>query len=63
MANGIQVQGVVVFITIYYHDKVIYQKLNDNCKLKFDYVPRAKTGKLLTVVMEKNICNASKWTR
>ena len=64
MADGIQgAQGVIVFITKRYHDKVVGKRANDHCKLEFDFAARTKADKLLAVVMEKDMCNTSKWTR
>lgn len=64
IADGIQgAQGVIIFITKRYHDKVTGKRANDNCKLEFDFAARTKTDKLLAVVMERDMRNISKWTR
>ena len=65
MADGIEgTQGVIVFITKKYLDKVTGQRANDNCRLEFDYAARTKTSeKMIAVVMEKDMRDTSKWKR
>lgn len=65
MADGIEgTQGVIVFVTKKYLDKVTGQRANDNCRLEFDYAARTKTSeKMIAVVMEKDMRDTSKWKR
>ena len=65
MADGIEgAQGVIVFITKKYLDKVTGQRANDNCRLEFDYAATTKTSeKMIAVVMEKDMRDTSKWKR
>ena len=54
---------MIDFITKRYHDndKVTGKRVNDNCKLEFDFAARTKTDKLLAVVMDRKMRNISKW--
>ena len=63
IAHGIEhTQGVIVFITKRYHDKVIGEDDGDYCKLEFNYAAKKKTSaKMLAVVMESNMRDSIKW--
>ena len=65
MADGIErTQCVIVFITKKYLDKVTGERANDNCRLEFDYAARTKSSsKMIAVVMEKDMCDTTKWKR
>jgi hypothetical protein len=63
MAAGIEnAQCVVVFITKRYVDKVGGTNPEDNCQLEFNYAARRKgANKMIAVVMEERMRNASTW--
>ena len=63
IAHGIErTQGVIVFITKRYLDKVNGEDEGDYCKLEFNYAARKKTSaKMLAVVMESNMRDSNKW--
>ena len=65
MADGIErTQCVIVFITKKYLDKVTGERANDNCRLEFDYAARTKSSsKMIAAVMEKDMCDTTKWKR
>ena len=65
MADGIEkTQGVIVFITKKYYDKVTGEKASDSCRLEFNYAVRTKTSsKMIVVVMEPDLRDTSKWKR
>ena len=61
ISQGIeQTKGVIVFITLAYHDKVNSEDGN-YCNLEFDYAMRKKGKSMIAVVMEKRMCDARKW--
>ena len=64
IAQGIeQTEGVVVFITRNYHEKVNGTNDKDNCRKEFMYASRTKArSKMIPVVMEKSMCSTSKWS-
>ena len=64
MSQGIeQTEGVLVFITRRYLEKVTGENSSDNCKLEFEYATRNKTNsKMIAVVMEKCMSNSHEWT-
>ena len=63
-AKGIeQTEGVIVFITQNYHEKVNGTDDNDNCRKEFMYASKTKArSKMIPVVMEKSMCSTSKWS-
>ena len=65
MADGIEkTQGVIVFITKKYYDKVTGERASDSCRLEFNYAVRTKTSsKMIVVVMEPDLRDTSKWKR
>ena len=64
MAQGIEnTQSVIVCITQKYIDKVNSKKASDNCQREFIYAAVKKTcSKMVAVVMERKMCDTSKWT-
>ena len=62
MANGIdRSECVIVFITRRYVDKVAGDDANDSCKVEFNYASTRKSGKLIPVVMERQMLNTADW--
>ena len=63
IAQGIdQTEGVIVFITRNYHQKVNGTDDKDNCKKEFMYASRTKAkSKMIPIVMEESMCSTSKW--
>ena len=63
MAKGIeQTEGVIVFLTRKYHDKVNSNNARDNCKKAFLYASEKKTRlKMVPVVMEKCMLDTNTW--
>ena len=63
MAKGIkQTEGVIVFLTRKYHDKVNSNNARDNCKKEFLYASEKKTRlKMVPVVMEKCMLDTNTW--
>ena len=54
--------GFLAFITKAYHDKVTGDNDLDNCHFEFDFAMNHKgKSKMLTVVMEKEMLDTSKW--
>ena len=64
MAQGIEnAQGVIVFITQRYNDKVNGENAGYNCKREFSYAAVKKTSSdMVAVVMEREMCETRKWT-
>lgn len=64
MCKGIErTQGMIVFVTQRYHDKVNGENPNDNCKLEFSYAARRITDtKMVAVVMEESMLCTHSWT-
>lgn len=64
MAQGIaQTEGVVVFLTRKYQEKVNYNNAGDNCQKEFTYASRKKTkSRMVAVVMEKCMRDISTWS-
>ena len=64
MSQGIeQSEGVIVFITRKYYEKVNGEDAGDNCQLEFNYASIKKTkSKMIAVVMDKCMCDAKSWT-
>ena len=64
MSQGIdESNGVIIFITKRYLEKVNGSKRDDNCKLEFDYASRRKTSsKMVPVLMEKSVGEPKNWT-
>ena len=65
MSQGIdETNGVIVFITKRYLEKVNSNEAGDNCKLEFDYASRRITkSKMVPVVMEESMREPKTWTR
>ena len=58
-----ETNGVIVFITKRYLEKVNGNKADDNCKLEFNYAARRKTTtKMVPVVMEESVREQKTWT-
>ena len=64
MAEGIELtKSVIAFITQKYLDKVNGENASDNCKREFNYAVNKKTSsKIVPVIMERDMCDTSKWT-
>lgn len=64
ISKGIeQTEGVIVFITQNYHEKVNGTNDKDNCKKEFMFASRIQAkSKMIPVVMEKSMCSTSKWS-
>ena len=64
MAQGIEnAQGVIVFITQRYNDKVNGENAGYNCKREFSYAAVKKTSSdMVAIVMEREMCETRKWT-
>ena len=62
VSEGIeQAEGVIVFITRRYHEKV-NSGGKDNCHLEFEYASRKKTKlKMVAVIMEKCMHDTEEW--
>jgi hypothetical protein len=55
-------EGFLVFVTKRYHDKVAGANDGDNCKFEFNLALKRKTvGKMLAVVLEKEMFNEKNW--
>ena len=63
MARGIeQTEGVIVFITKRYYEKVNGTNARDNCQKEFQHASNIKTrAKMVPVVMEKLMCDSTPW--
>ena len=63
MIKGIeQADGVIVFITRRYYEKVNGSDARDNCYFEFEYASRIKTKlKMVAVIMEKCMCDTKRW--
>ena len=63
MAQGIeQTEGVIVFLTRKYHEKVNSNNARDNCKKEFLYASEKKTRlKMVPVIMEKFMLDTNAW--
>ena len=64
MAQGIEsAEGVIVFLTRPYHEKVNGKNAGDNCKKEFLYASEKKTrAKMVPVVMEKSMLKTNSWS-
>ena len=64
IAQGIeQNQGVIVFITRNYHNKVNSTNDKDNCKKEFMYASRVKgKSRMIPIVMGESMRSTSKWS-
>ena len=63
IAQGIdQTEGVIVFITRKYLEKVNGTNDKDNCRKEFMYASITKArSKMIAVVMEKSMCSTNEW--
>ena len=63
MAQGIeQSEGVIIFITRRYYEKVNGDQARDSCQKEFQDASKIKTrAKMVPVVMEKFMCRATPW--
>ena len=64
MAQGIEsAEGVIVFLTRAYHEKVNGENAGDNCKKEFLYASEKKArAKMVPVVMEKSMLKTNSWS-